>query len=181
MLQRYTVRRRCPRATAASSCPATIRQPNGDRLPNRSRGCSWGRRCSTRARRASCSSASRSSGAPRPASGRTQCPSVSWARPRAHDYESNTVSNLRMTPKKFSLDCIILLSGCLWPRAEFTQPRIIVSATSVDIFMPSYSNQYNVYPLILGGRVACARVLAVPGSGGGFTQPLNPILRAIRS
>ena len=176
MLQRYTVRRRCPRATAASSCPATIRQPNGDRLPNRSRGCSWGRRCSTRARRASCSSASRSSGAPRPASGRTQCPSVSWARPRAHDYESN-IQSTNDSKKVF----LRLHNPAFWPRGEFTQPRIIVSATSVDIFMPSYSNQYNVYPLILGGRVACSRVLAAPGSGGRFTQPLNPILRAIRS
>ena len=42
--------------------------------------------------------------------------------------------------------------------------------------MPQVGGINNVFPIILGGRVACSRVLAASGQGGEFTQPLPPIL-----
>ena len=39
---------------------------------------------------------------------------------------------------------------------------------------------HNVFPLILGGKVAFFRVLASSGRRGGFTQPFLPILRENR-
>ena len=42
--------------------------------------------------------------------------------------------------------------------------------------MPQVGGINNVFPIILGGRVACSRVLAASGRGGEFTQPLPPIL-----